>query len=46
MRSDRPLLQEFDTVELAVDPFVPEVPGNLLLLAHSEQLALRNLMPM
>ena len=38
-----PLLEQFDTVELSVDPFVPDVPRYLLFQAHTIEFALRNL---
>ena len=34
------LLKALDPVELVVDPFVPDMPGHLLLLAHAIELAL------
>ena len=40
------LLEEFDPVELAMDPLVPDVPGDLLLLAHSVEFAFRDLISM
>ena len=43
MCSDGTLLEEFDPVELAMDPLVPDVPGDLLLLAHSVEFAFRDL---
>ena len=43
MCSHGTLLEKFDPVELAMDPLVPDVPGDLLLLAHSVEFAFRDL---
>lgn len=43
MRSYGSLLELLDSVELAIDPFVPDVPRHLLFLTHSVELALGNL---
>ena len=43
MCSHGTLLEKFYPVELAMDPFVPDVPGDLLLLAHSVEFAFRDL---
>ena len=43
MCSHGTLLEKFDPVELAMNPLVPDVPGDLLLLAHSVEFSFRDL---
>ena len=43
MGSNGTFLEQFDAIELTVDPTMPDMPWHLLLLAKAVQLALGNL---